>query len=300
MWSPGARRPNGAEARAAVPRARRAFSTTFQLVARALVLFWAADGARVLGETPRPLLPTLQGVFAALFATLLVGLPVSAALASLAWLSVDETSAPGPSPSARFGRWLAPRDESERIARVAGLFAVPPALAVFVVLTFLGGRHVVVGMARPEFAAWALVGLELAALVASYAAFRGPLVGGLLRLVRGLDRRVHVTPRGACAALGVLAVLVLGGFGYAYRRPLSYVYWDIVLCVLGAAIVSSSWTLLSPRAPRALHVLGALARRAVRAARGRAAFARGRRGLRCAQARLRRGSRRLYPARLRR
>jgi choline-sulfatase len=257
MWSPGARRPNGGEARAAVPRARRAFSTTFQLVARALVLFWAADGARVLHENPRPLLPTLQGVFAALFATLLVGLPAAGALGSLAWISVDEHGAPGPSPSVRLARWLAPRDEAERIARATSLFALPPALGVFVALTFLGGRHVVLGMARPDFAAWALVGLELAALVAAYTAFRGPLVGGLRRLVRRLDRRVRVTPGGACAALVLLALLVLGGFGYAYRKPLSYVYWDLVLSVLGAAVGSSAWTWLSPRAPRGVRALAA-------------------------------------------
>jgi len=252
MWSQGARRANGAHARAAQP-SRRAFSSTYRFVARGLVLFWAADAVRLLRATPRPLLPTLQGVFAALFAALLVGLPASAALGALAWLSVDDARPSAPPALARLSAWLAPHDDEARIGRAADLLALPPALALFVGLTLLGGRHVVVGMARPEFAAWALVGISLGALGVSFAAWLGPLRGATRRGVRALDRHAMVSVGAVSASLAGLALAALAVFAYAYRQPLRYLPWEVILTALGAGFASALWAWFGQRAPTPLR-----------------------------------------------
>ena len=215
---------------------------------RVNALIWLGDVVwlwRVPQTYPKP---ALQGTFAALFLGMLafgaVGVALEAARA-LARLGGATDLA------ARLRAWLTAGSPEQHAERIAGLLAAPLVLAAYALATFLISQRIILGMARPEFAALAVVGSQLVLLTAAVAGFLparglGTLGARALGRLPGLSRAWQVA-----LVLCGLALLASGLFVYRYREPLGYLPWRQLLQIAGAIALAALAAWL-PRPPRAL------------------------------------------------
>lgn len=238
--------------------ARRLLRSCFRFAVRFSVALWIIDlvpVVRAARKAHAPLLPLLTGLGAALFRGLALSLPPAIAIALLWWLgSLRAHQVERPSLRALGSAWLRDGSPAEALAKSGALLALLP-LALF----WIGAganvcERLIVGMARPQFAALACVGSLLVLLLMAAALF--PAVAGLMTfLCRGLallpraGARCFAKPMHYVAWLGLLGALALGLFAWRFRAPLAYLPWPIVLQLTAAAVAALAWSLLASRLP---------------------------------------------------
>lgn len=223
--------------------------TAFWFGLRFILALWLCDVARAIyARSPYPV-PTALGLAAALFVGLLAGGALGAAMQiGLSLANVGQH----PRLYLRVRDWFWSGDAREHEPRLAALFALPWSLAVFVLGSYWFSQRLIVGMARPEFAALALAGAHvvwLAVAVAVFVAARGAGHGILLALAGPARVRLQGLRAWQFAAgLSALGVLALALFGFLYREPLSYLPWQPIVQV-GIALVLSIALGLLPSLP---------------------------------------------------
>lgn len=200
----------------------------------------------------------LLGLLAGLFRALFVCLSGALGVAAIAWLgSLRRTSAglhPRPL-SQRARAFFKEGDAAARAARAGIVFAVPLLCAAELSALFVAGKFFITGMARPEYAALAIVASQLVCLCLALAMF-APLAALGMLLAKALARIPFFGPRGLAgpssfALLWSLAVtLGLAALVYHYRAPLAYLPLPEILQLSAAGIGALVLSWLSQRLPR--------------------------------------------------
>jgi arylsulfatase A-like enzyme len=225
----------------ATPRATSSLpALRFALRVNALV--WLADVLWFWREPAQFPLPAARGMFAALFLGMLVFGSAGAILEGARALGRL-----GRGRDIRLRGWLFDGSAEQHAERVASLLALPLLLGLHALATFVVSQRIILGMARPEFAALAVVGSQLVLLTAAALLFYparglGMLAARVLRLRRAWQ---------VLALLAVLGVLALGLFVLRYREPLAYLPWRGIAQV-GLAFALAGVLSFVPRLPRAL------------------------------------------------
>ncbi|HKP60036.1 MAG TPA: sulfatase [Polyangiales bacterium] len=231
----------------ATPRAHSSLpALRFALRANALV--WLGDVLWFWREQPAYPLPAAQGMFAALFLGMLVFGALGAIVEGARGLG---RLGGGGSLRARVRAWLFDGSPEQHRERAASLLALPVVLGVYALGTFLVSQRIILGMARPEFAALAVVGSQLVLLMAAAVVFY-PARGLGMLCARGLSR-VSLLRRAwqVLSLLVLLALLALGLFVLRYREPLGYLPWREIVQI-GLAFTLAGVLGLVPRLPRML------------------------------------------------
>jgi arylsulfatase A-like enzyme len=234
----------------AAPRARRRYAA-FWFAVHVNTFVWLGDGLLLVRERPEYPKAAAQGLFAALFLSTVVFGCVGLLFEAAAALSRATGS---PRLSVRARRWLFEGSARDHGRRIATLLAIPGVLGLYMVATFFASHRVIVGMARPEFAALALVGAQLLLLTAAVFLFF-PARGVGLWGARGLIRVPFL--RRAWQILLLLlgfAAIALGSFVYRYREPLSYLPWRPIVQVAISLVLGGAIALL----PRRLKLTAAV------------------------------------------
>ncbi len=236
--SPAARvpRPGRSGARTSVVLSAFGFPVRFGFA------LWLIDAVLLFLGKPTHLQATLTGLLAGLFFMLGVCALVGMLLAGVAWLAATP-AAPRRLPS-RFARALAFLEEGtpdELLLRSGALLAVPPLLGVYALGSFFLGQRLILGMARPEFAALALLALHLVlsvvvlVLFPAFASLGSWLALGLSR-IPVLGPRLFAGPLQHARWLVASGVLIGAGFVALYREPLSFLPWHDLLQLMAAAL----------------------------------------------------------------
>ena len=220
--------------RRANPRVKRSLPA-FWFAVRTSACIWIGDVLLLLRDPPEYPKPATTGMFAALFLGLVTFGAAGLVLQAL-W-SLGRIGGAGASAS-RLRDWLLGSEPRAQIERSATLLALPVVIAVYALATFAVSRRLILGMARPEFAALAIVGSQLVIATLAVLSFWPARAFGLLvargfALVPGLKRAWQVT-----ALLVFAAALALGAFGWTYREPLSYLPWIPIAQVALAVVIS--------------------------------------------------------------
>lgn len=241
-------------------------------------VLWVFDAGLLLAERPVHLSATLLGLWASLFFVLCVCTLLGGTLA-LATLLAASPAVPRGTPrlAVRIRAFLDDGSQAERVLRSGALLAVPPLFALYAAGSFLVGQRLVVGMARPELAALALLGLHLvlsALVLIAFPAFAslGSWLSLSLQRFPGLGRVLFGGPRHVLRWLLAGALLSSAVFVWLYREPLSYLPWRELLQLAAAMLVALTLTQLHVRLPRAMRVAIALLFSAVAATAAFAAF----------------------------
>jgi arylsulfatase A-like enzyme len=217
---------------------------------RANALLWLGDVLWLWREPPQYLTPAAQGMFAALFLGMLV---LGAAGTIVEGARALARLGGGGDARARLRSWLFAGSVEQHRQRVASLLALPLLLSAYALATFLVSQRIILGMARPEFAALAVVGSQLVLLMAATLAFF-PARGLGLLAARGLGRVPGL--RRVWQLLGLLlslALLALGLFVLRYREPLGYLPWRQIAHVCLACALAAALAFV-PRLPRLVRL----------------------------------------------
>jgi arylsulfatase A-like enzyme len=220
------------------------------------VLAFSIESAWSLASPAVPTLARVRGLLAGLGSSCVLAATAGIAVFGLVWLTSLASPVDGGAQAlaVRARRWLWEREG--QADRVAGLLGAVPLLAVFCSAAFTITRALVIGMARPHFAAIAIVAAHLALLLgcaALYPAARnaGQLAARLLGRVPFASALVARagTVLGALLVLAVCAAIaVLVGFWETF----SYLPWRAISTWGGAALGTLAALLLAARLPAKL------------------------------------------------
>lgn len=241
------------------------------LAFRFSLLAWAVDAWHVAHAELSPAGSVLAGLGAALFRAMIVSLPVAWICGLALWLGALRRHALHRPPwFERCGRYLREGSVEEQLANSGALIAA----AFLACACALAGVRVcealILGMARPQFAAIAcvasLAGLLLTAALAfpALAAMGMYLARALRRIPGAFGSPLHVA-----AWLGAGALAALAAFAWRFRTPLGYLPWPQILQLGAAGLLALLWTWAARRLPRSRR----LPRRASMLAAAFAAFA---------------------------
>jgi arylsulfatase A-like enzyme len=229
--------------------------SAFGLPLRFGFFLWLIDAVLLVLDKPTHLRPTLTGLFAGLFLALGLCALLGAFLAAIVKVAASPAAQRGTAPlTQRVYSWLTPEAHAERVLRSGALIAVPILLATYALGSFFVGQRLIVGMARPELAALALLGVHLALSVLVLVAFL-PMasVGSWIALgfgrIPGLGPRVFATPLHFACWIAFKLVFWLGAFIWLYHEPLSYLPWHELLQLTAALLLAVLAGFLRDRLP---------------------------------------------------
>jgi arylsulfatase A-like enzyme len=220
-------------------------------------------------ERALPLSALTQGLIAALFRALLVSLSAAALLAALIALSRLRRRQTGRTPlKARLRTFLRDAAEpSDELTRAGDLWASVLLMAAGAGVVFVASERVIMGMARPEFAALAIVAAVSGTLVACLA-LHAPTAALVSVLAEQLERVPGIGQLGFSRArhyAAWLVVVVAASAGFAiwhYRAPLAYLSWRSIGQLAGSAALALALSPLARREPvwlrRSLQALALL------------------------------------------
>jgi arylsulfatase A-like enzyme len=225
------------------------------------LLMVGVDAYRIArSDRALPLPALLQGLIAALFRTLLVSLGAAAVLAALvALVRLRRIQTGRASARARLRAFLRDAaDPSDEPIRAGDLLSSLLLMAAAAAGVFAVSERLITGMARPEFAALAVVAAVSVTLACGFA-LRAPLAALMTVLAEQLLRVPGVGPRYLSRtrhfAIGLMLAIALG-LGLAiwhYRTPLAYLPWRAIGQLLGCAAAAVILQLLARREPRWLR-----------------------------------------------
>jgi arylsulfatase A-like enzyme len=227
----------------AAPRLRARYRW-FWFALRVNTILWLSDGILLLRQRPEYPKSAAHGLFAALFLGTVVFACAGIALQTCVALSRLVKSDALPLRD-RAWRWFFEGPSRDHEDRIAVLLAVPAVLAVYMIANFFVSYRVILGMARPEFAALALAGAQLLLLMAAGVAL-SPARGFGSLLSRGLTRVGFL--RRAWQVAGVIVLfgaIAVGVFVWKYREPLGYLPWRPILQAVIAVVASLAITWIS-------------------------------------------------------
>ena len=194
---------------------------------------------------------SLRGLLAGLGLGVVLVLPCSVLIGGL--FSAVGTSALADGVRARLA-WLWEHDAERQQPRVAGVLAALVLAALGLPLAFFVARSLILGIARPHFAATAIVVAHLALGGLALLAFPG--LRGLCRALVVAGQRTPLRWLLARAGnvlglLATLAVLALAALFASYWSIFVYLPWRTLAATLGALALVASWLALAPRLGRA-------------------------------------------------
>jgi arylsulfatase A-like enzyme len=227
----------------------------FGFAVRYAVLVWAFDAWRIVQADLGPPQPIVLGLLAGLFRGLFVALPLALLVALLLWFSALRRAVSGePSWPARVRGWLLDGSYAQHMVRAGTLIALPVVAVAYAGAAFTLSERLIVGMALPEFAAIAIVAVQVLLLGAAIALV--PPLSALGMLFASLLSRIPwLGPRCFGRALHYAGWLLLGAaaaltaFISHYWGALSYLPLDDVAQLSGAALAATLLSLAAERLP---------------------------------------------------
>ena len=217
---------------------------------------WLPDAVRVSRELHAPPPVLAQGLFAALFRGFAIALPLGFALALALWLAaLRRHSLMRPALSARLGAFLREGSAAEQLARAGDLLGAALLLPLWAASAVRVCERLIVGMARPQFAAMACVAscaclLLMAAVLFPACAALGALVCRTFAAIPRFGPRLFGGTLHWAVWLGTAAVAALGLVLYRFRTPLAYLPWPQILQLTAAVALASLGSWLGGRLPR--------------------------------------------------
>lgn len=223
---------------------------------RCALAAWAIDVWQVAHAQPSPWPSVLSGLGAALFRALLVTLPAAWIVALALWLSAMRRHVlHQPTPVERLRSYLREGGAQEQLAKAGALIAFGLAAIAWASASVRVCEMLIVGMARPKFAAIACTASAGALLLTAALLFPALAASGMY-LARGLARLPWLGPRCFSRAahylvwIGAGALALLGSFVWRFREPLDYLPWRLILQLAAAVVAALLWTWLARRLPR--------------------------------------------------
>ena len=184
------------------------------------VLLWAWDALPIARAEPGPLRPIALGLMGALFRSSFAALLVGFSVGALLWLGRLRRALAGSAPlRPRLRAFFREGDAQQQLARSGGLLALPIVTALMAAAGYALAERVIVGMARPEFAAIAIA-LGATALGALGYLLFWPI-----------------------AALTTLMMALLARIPRLGPRVFARAWFAALVCALGAALAAALFVL---------------------------------------------------------
>jgi arylsulfatase A-like enzyme len=245
-----------------------AFIAGFWWPIRIAVALWLSDVVLLVLQPPGHPFQTVVGLLAGLFVAVIVSAVAGLGLGAVVFVSAARAVRRDRPPLfARALGWLTGGNADEQVLRSGLLIAAPPLLGVYALGSFLVTQRLIVGMARPEFVALAVLaehlvlGVVVVILLAPVHSLATWLALGLGR-IPAVGRFCFGRALHFALWLGWLSLVALALFVARYYDALSYLPWRELGQCAAALVVAVSFALLMsvlPRlAQRSLRVLGAV------------------------------------------
>ncbi len=241
-------------------RGKRAFLAGLRWVLLCAAALWLSDLALLLPNPPAHLLPTAAGLFTALFVSLgvagMFGLVLGGILALTASPAVlAERFRLG----ARLRAWLLHGDPDEQVLRSGALLAAPWLLGSYALASYFVSERLVLGMARPEFVALAVLASHLLLSLCMVVFFLplhslGTWLALWLSRIPWLGRVCFGRTLHFALWLGGFALAALALFVRHYHEALGFLPWRELGQGAFALVCASLLSLFGGRAPRTLRI----------------------------------------------